>query len=46
MKPRIEAMTFGSITIDGQKIRNDHARRLRLWNEAQGKVIGLFHVTC
>jgi len=120
MEPRIEATTFGSITIGGQKIRNDVILRLdgsvkkrkkklskriygtshiisldeakyvyekgaallvigtgqydrvrlseeakvylqkhncqtklaatpdaiRLWNEAQGKVIGLFHVTC
>jgi hypothetical protein len=120
MKPKIEATTFGSITIDGRKIRNDVIVRLdgsvkkrkkklskriygtshtisldevkyvyekgaelfiigtgqydlvclseeaqaylqkhncrtelaatpdaiRLWNKAQGKVIGLFHVTC
>ena len=120
MKPKIEATSFGSITIDGQKIRNDVILRLdgsvkkrkkklskrvygtshtisldeakhvyeegaelliigtgrfdsvrlseeaqayleehncrtklaatsdaiSLWNKAQGKVIGLFHVTC
>jgi hypothetical protein len=120
MKPKIEATTFGSITIGGRKIKNDIILRLdgsikkrkkklsksiygtshtisldearyvyekgaklliigtgqydlvrlsdeaqaylqkhncrtklaatpdaiRLWNEAQGKVIGLFHVTC
>ena len=120
MKPKIEATTFGSITIDGRRIRNDVIVRLdssvkkrrkklskriygtshtisldevkyvyekgaelfiigtgqydlvclseeaqaylqkhncrtelaatpdaiRLWNEAQGRVIGLFHVTC
>ena len=120
MEPRIEATTFGSITIGGRKIRNDVILRLdgsvkkrkkklskriygtshtisldeakyvyekgaellvigtgqydrvrlseeaqaylrkhncrtelaatpdaiHLWNEAQGKVIGLFHVTC
>ncbi|MEE8163272.1 MAG: MTH938/NDUFAF3 family protein [Anaerolineae bacterium] len=28
MKPRIEAATFGSITIDGRKIRNDVILRL------------------
>ncbi|UCC62140.1 MAG: hypothetical protein JSV36_15350 [Anaerolineae bacterium] len=120
MKPGIEATAFGSITVDGQKIRNDIILRLdgsvkkrkkklskqiygtshtisldeikhvyedgakllivgtgqhdlvrfseeaqkylkkkgcqatlvatpeaiRLWNDAEGKVIGLFHVTC
>jgi hypothetical protein len=120
MKPKIEATSFGSITIDGREIENDVILRLdgsvekrkkklskriygtshtisldearhvyeegaellivgtgqydlvrlseeaqaylerhncrtqlaatpdaiRLWNEAQGKVIGLFHVTC
>lgn len=120
MRPKIEATTFGSITIDGRKFRNDVIARLdgtvekrkkklskriygtshtisldearyvyeagaellilgtgqydsvhlsdeaqaylqkhncrtelaatpdaiRLWNKAQGKAIGLFHVTC
>ena len=120
MKPKMEATTFGSITIDGRKIKNDVVVRLdgsvkkrrkklskriygtshtisldevkyvyekgaelliigtgqydlvrlseeaqaylqkhncrtelaatpnaiRLWNKVQGKVIGLFHVTC
>jgi len=44
MKPRIDRTKFGSITIEVELLPMSEV--IRVWNEAEGSMIGLFHVTC
>ncbi len=46
MRPQIDRTEFGSITIEGQVELLPTPEAIETWNEAEGDVIGLFHITC
>jgi hypothetical protein len=54
MKPKIDTTEFGSITVDGTVFDHEECEIVLLptpqvigiWNETEGRAVGLFHVTC
>jgi hypothetical protein len=56
-EPTIQGTTFGRITVGAEEYARDIRKErsvdlyptpaaVATWNEAQGKTIGIFHVTC
>ena len=57
VRPKIDDTWFGSITVEGSRLEYDiiidcrfdlwpTPEAIKQWNKAEGRVLGLFHITC